>query len=68
LYIDGKELVDNDGNHGNRERSSSIDLKPGLHDVKVTYYNGGGGKWLDVYWSGEKLPKQILSPDFLTRK
>ena len=65
LYVNGKEVVDNDGNHGNRERSSSVALKEGEHDLKVTYYNGGGGKWLDVYWGADKLPKQILSPDWL---
>jgi hypothetical protein len=65
LYVNGKDVVDNDGNHGNRERSGTVELKEGEHDLKVTYFNGAGGMWLDVYWSREKMPKQILSPDWL---
>ncbi len=65
LFINGKQEVDNDGNHGTRERSGSAQLKKGANEIKVTYYNGGGGKWLDVYWSGPNLPKQIIAPEFL---
>jgi hypothetical protein len=63
LLIDGKLVVDNDGNHGNRERSNTVELTQGVHTILVQYYNGGGGKWLEVYWSGDGLPKQILIPN-----
>lgn len=65
LYIDGKEVVDNDGDHGSKERGGNVDLKQGEHTIKVTYFNGGGGKWLDVYWRGPDIGKQILAPDYL---
>ncbi|MGD8778481.1 MAG: alkaline phosphatase family protein [Ignavibacteria bacterium] len=60
LYIDGKEVVDNDGDHGVKERSGSIELTEGKHKIKVLYFNGGGGAWLDVFYKGPGIPKQII--------
>ena len=65
LLIDDKEIVDNDGDHGIKERSGDIKLSIGLHKIKVTYFNGGGGSWLDVYYKGPGIPKQIIPPDVL---
>lgn len=65
LYIDGKEVVDNDGSHGTKEKSDTIKLKKGLVPIKVTYYNGYGGKWLDVFYRGPGIPKQIIPADKL---
>lgn len=60
LYIDGKEVVNNDGDHGVIEKNSSIELTTGKHLVKVEYYNGSGGFWLDVMYKGPGVPKQII--------
>ena len=65
LYINGDELVDNDGNHGVRERSGTVTLPPGFHEILVTWYNSGGGLWLRVYFEGPDIPRQILSSDRL---
>ncbi|MEO6285224.1 MAG: alkaline phosphatase family protein, partial [Dyadobacter sp.] len=46
LFIDGKQVMDNDGNHGVQEKTGSVELKAGKHAIKVTYYNNGGGFWL----------------------
>jgi hypothetical protein len=35
LYLDGEQLVDNDGLHGDRERCGARQLAAGLHDVAV---------------------------------
>ena len=60
LFVDGKEVVNNDGDHGVIEKNSSIDLVAGKHLVKVEYYNGSGGFWLDVMYKGPGVPKQII--------
>ncbi len=60
LYLNGELLVDNDGNHGVRERSGTINLKEGRHLVRVEYYNGGGGYHLDVKYQGPNMVKQII--------
>ncbi len=70
LYIDGEEVVNNDGDHGAIERMGEITLKPGLHEITVEYFNKAGGGWLDVYYKGPGIVKQIIPADhlFLSKK
>jgi|GEM_PF-3545693 len=50
LYIDGELVVDNDGSHASILKSGYIGLKAGLHELEVIYFQGVGGKTLDVSW------------------
>lgn len=68
LYVDGKLVVDNDGDHGVMERRGEIELSPGRHLIRVVYFNGGGGHHLDVKFQGPKYPKQIVPANLLFRK
>ena len=68
LYINGQEVVDNDGNHGVQERHGTIELTPGYHEIRVTWFNGGGGLWLTTYMEGPGIPRQIISSDRLSLK
>ena len=68
LFIDGELVVDNDGDHGVREKNGSLDLDEGLHAIEVQWFNGGGDGWLDVYVQSEKMPKQPLSTNLLRKK
>ena len=43
LYIDDKEVIMNDGLHGNVSRSNAIDLSAGEHQVNLLYFNNNGG-------------------------
>lgn len=65
LYIDDKEVVNNDGNHGVVERSGSIKLTPGKHAIKVEFYNGEGGFWIDAFYKGPGMVKQLIPADKL---
>ena len=38
LYLDKKLVVDNDGNHGMRTRTSSTILSRGLHSLNIVFY------------------------------
>ncbi len=68
LFIDEKEVVNNDGDHGTIEKQSSINLKAGKHKIKVAYFNGGGGGFLDVLMSGPDMARQVISPEYLSIK
>ena len=67
LYVNGIQVVDNDGDHGVMERSGSLDLAKGKHLVRVAYFNGGGGFHLDVKYKGLNTPKQIIPANHLYR-
>lgn len=65
LFIDGKTVVDNDGDHGVIENDGEINLKAGLHTLEVLWFNGGGDGWLDVFVETGQMPKQILPASML---
>jgi hypothetical protein len=67
LFVNGKEVVDNDGNHGPVEHSGEINLQAGLVPIKVSYFNSGGGSRLDVLYRGSGVPKQIIPANLLHR-
>ncbi|MBO0342336.1 alkaline phosphatase family protein [Muricauda lutimaris] len=68
LYVNGTEIVNNDGDHGVLERSGSLKLSKGTHLVRVEFFNGGGGYHLDVKYSGPHIPKQIIPANQLYRE
>ena len=67
LYINGKLVVDNNGDHGVQERSGTINLKKGMHSIKIEYFNGGGGYYLDAQYKGPGIGKQIIPADKLSQ-
>lgn len=62
IYINGKEIVNNDGLHGEIERSGSVYLTPGKQAIKVTYFEKTGGDVLSIRYSGPGISKQLI-PD-----
>jgi hypothetical protein len=40
LYIDGKEVLDNDGVHAVATVEGDVKLKAGVHDIRVMYFQG----------------------------
>lgn len=65
LYINGNLVVDNDGGHGTIERMGRVSLTPGRHKIRVDYHNQAGGAWLDAFYKGPGIPKQIIPADKL---
>jgi hypothetical protein len=52
LWIDGMEIVDNDGLHGMIERSGAITLTQGSHTIMIRYFERGGNHGLIASWQG----------------
>ena len=40
LYIDDREIIDNDGIHPAERRGGSVDLSGGIHQIRVSYFQG----------------------------
>jgi hypothetical protein len=62
LFIDGKKVVDNDGNHGQEEKSGDVLLSAGLHTMTVLYFNQTRGQGITARWQGPGIAKTII-PD-----
>src|SRR5690606_17480489 len=60
LFIDGDEVVSNDGLHGPNEEAGNIYLTTGLHDITVLFYENTGGQVLEVSYSGPSLTKRLI--------
>lgn len=60
LFIDGKLLIDSWSDHGAVPEMKNIDLQPGLHDVKIEYYQATGDARIRCGWG---KPPQYLTED-----
>jgi PA14 domain/Chitobiase/beta-hexosaminidase C-terminal domain/Fn3 associated len=61
LYIGDAKVVDNDGCHGDLERSGDRALAAGRHPITVNYFQQGSGQTLQVYMKGPHLEKQLVT-------
>jgi alpha-glucosidase len=61
LYIGDEKVVDNDGCHGDLERSGDRALAAGRHQITVNYFQQGSGQTLQVYVKGPHLEKQLVT-------
>ena len=52
LMIDGQSVIDNDGKHGARELSVTLDLEAGVHDLGLLYFEYTGTQTLQLEWQG----------------
>ena len=68
LYINDILIVDNDGVHGNTERTGRIKLTKGLHPIKLQYFDGGGSQSLNVQYKGPGIERQTIPVDKLMHR
>lgn len=54
-------LVDNDGLHGSRAASASVNVPvAGLYPITITFFEQGGGETMQVYWTGPGITRQLI--------
>ena len=65
LWINEKQIVDNWGLHGAREKKGRIFLKEGYHDFRATHFeNAGGASMIVTYIGPDTEDKPILLTGF----
>ena len=57
LFIDNVQVVNYDGLHGAGEQSGNVTLTAGTHNIRVEYFERGGGQSLTVQYAGPGLAK-----------
>jgi hypothetical protein len=60
LWIDDREVVNNNGTHGAKEKSGQIALQAGQHKLTLAYFEYDNSEVLKVYYAGPDLAKQII--------
>jgi hypothetical protein len=65
LFIDGKQIVNNDGLHAPRERSGKVTLSPGRYSIEVRFFERYGGQVLDVSYVGPGISKRKVPDNIL---
>lgn len=61
LYIDDKQVIDNDGSHGMVEKKGNVKLSAGEHSIMVTYFDDGGNEGLSMEWSGPNMERTAIN-------
>ena len=61
VFVNGQEIINNWTDHGETYNSGTIALQGGQrYDVKVEFYQGGGGSEAHLYWSSACQASQIV--------
>ena len=68
ILIDGKLVVNNDGQHAMEEQSGNVMLNTGYHKIELLFFQGGGGMGLSASIKGPEMEKQIIPKDMLFRE
>lgn len=63
LYIDGQLVIDNDGMQAATQKTATLQLSAGIHDIKVEYFEGGGAGSVDLDWSGPGFNRKQMQFD-----
>ncbi|HLF94231.1 MAG TPA: PA14 domain-containing protein [Planctomycetota bacterium] len=68
LLIDGRRVVDNAGAREMKEEDGEIELKAGLHEIRVEYFNGLGQNGIVVAWKGPGIEKETVPAKALVHR
>lgn len=65
LYIDGNEIINNDGFHPRQSRLGEVYLTRGVHEIDVKYFQGAGEAVLRLFWTPPwQENEEIFSPEW----
>jgi glucose/arabinose dehydrogenase len=61
LWVNGVQIINDWNNHGTTLNSGTIALVGGQkYDIKLEYFEGGGGAVMKLMWSSPSQPQQII--------
>jgi hypothetical protein len=66
LWVDGTLVVDDWTDHGVVERSGTVALSAGRHDLRMEFYDNGGAALARLLWSSPSTPKAVVPADHLS--
>jgi alpha-L-fucosidase len=51
MWLNNQQLINNDGEHGMEEKSGKALLRKGLHNIRILYFDSGGGNGLKLEYT-----------------
>ena len=61
LWVNGQQVINNWTDHGPTENRGKIALAAGQkYDIRLEFYENGGGATATLSWSSASQPKQII--------
>jgi predicted phage baseplate assembly protein len=61
LWVNGQQIINNWADHSPTWNSGNIQLEAGRsYDIRLEYYERGGGATIKLWWSGPNQPKEII--------
>ncbi len=69
LFVDGKEVINNDGQHSPRSMEGSINLSAGPHKVNLQYFQGPADEIaLELFWTPPGESEIYIPSSVVTRQ
>ena len=68
LFIDDKTVVDNDGKHGEKEETGTIELTEGKHEIRIDYFDNINNETLRLRYSHNNSKATDVPVRWLTLK
>ncbi|MDO8268888.1 MAG: CARDB domain-containing protein, partial [Moraxellaceae bacterium] len=65
LYIDGNLVVENNYVQGTTERSGVVNLGTGYHDIRIEFFENGGGAYIGASWTPPGGAKELIPASVL---
>jgi hypothetical protein len=65
LFIDGAQVVDNNGLHEMQENLGKVELKAGDHVIKVEFFDAEEDAGCILSWKSAKIEKQVVPENVL---
>ncbi|MCA9050462.1 MAG: trypsin-like peptidase domain-containing protein [Planctomycetaceae bacterium] len=68
LFLNDREIIDNDGNHHPQPRSRLVYAAPGLHQLRLLYFEGNGFEELQLLLQTPDGKQQPVTAELLWHK
>ncbi|KAJ9443883.1 hypothetical protein DIPPA_31763 [Diplonema papillatum] len=62
MYLDGNEIINNGGTHGEKTVEATRVLEPGMHEVRIEYFEDIGGQMLRWEWLRPAQTDKVVVP------
>ncbi len=66
LWVGNQLVADGDGLHGRKTFTGTVALSKGLHPIRLAYFNGSGGRLLEIKWALAGSPLASIEDKSLT--